>query len=145
MIAMALLLIRLAPLCPVEDAWVTSKFGMREHPIEHRKKLHRGIDFAAPKGESVRAIWNGVVVKSRSSRGGYGRIVVVQTGQLRVLYAHLSRRSVRQGDVVAAGDEVGLVGSSGASTGPHLHLGLFSKGGRVRNPNFVIGFCASET
>lgn len=142
MIAFALLLLRLVPACPVEGARVSSEFGMRDHPILNQRKLHRGIDLAAPKGAEVRAIWNGIVVKSKSSHGGYGRIVVIESGKRRVLYAHLSKRLVREGDAVVAGDVVGLVGSSGAATGPHLHLGIFGDGGRqVQNANFVARAC----
>lgn len=135
-----LLILRLAPVCPVDDAFMTSEFGMRNHPILRRRKMHKGIDFAAVKGTPVRSIWNGVVVKSRSTLAGYGRIVVVETEGTRVLYAHLSERKVARGDRVSAGDVVGLVGSSGASTGPHLHLGMY-RGRRAVNPSLLLAGC----
>lgn len=102
--------------------------------------MHRGIDFSAKVGTPVRAIWEGRVVKSRSTGGGYGRIIVIESGEMRVLYAHLSRLIVRKGDAVNPGDVIGLSGSSGASTGPHLHFGLFSSG-RARDPGPILSAC----
>ncbi len=140
MIALLLLLLTLAPVCPVDDVYISSEYGMRKHPISKQKKKHQGIDFAAIAGTPVRSIWPGRVVKSRGMRGGFGRLVIVETRRIRVLYAHLSSRSVVQGDVVSAGDVVGLVGESGVATGAHLHLGLFWRG-RPRDPGGLLALC----
>lgn len=134
-----LLTASLIPACPIGDMSVTSEYGMRTHPLSGRRKLHAGIDYAAPKGTDVRSIFSGTVVRSKN-RGGFGRFVVIRSGRVNVLYAHLSRRDVRVGDRIEAGQQVGLVGSSGASTGPHLHLGMY-KGGRAKNPSALMWNC----
>ena len=127
------------PTCPVEGR-ISSEYGMRTHPISKRKKKHYGIDFAASRGTDVRSVWPGVVVRSTWRRGGFGQFIVVESGAVRVLYAHLSSRAVRYGDVVAAGGLLGAVGSSGSSTGPHLHLQLRLRS-RWRDPGPALKLC----
>lgn len=108
---------------PLDGARVSSGFGMRSHPVLGYTRLHRGMDFAAPAGTPVYAAANGTVASARHE-GAYGRIVRLRhAGGVETRYAHLSRiapgiapgRRVRQGDVI------GAVGSTGLSTGPHLH------------------------
>jgi murein DD-endopeptidase MepM/ murein hydrolase activator NlpD len=92
------------------------------HPIYGTVRLHAGMDLAAPTGTPVKAAADAVVV-SAAAHGGYGLAVVLDHGgALATLYGHLSRLLVRPGDVVRRGDRIGLVGSTGASTGPHLHF-----------------------
>lgn len=100
---------------------ISSPFGMRVHPIGGQYSFHRGIDIPAPQGTPVIAAQGGVVVLSRY-QGSYGNYVVLSHPDgMRTLYAHLSSRSVSAGEVVSQGETVGLVGSTGNSTGPHLH------------------------
>ncbi|GIU85298.1 MAG: hypothetical protein KatS3mg008_2073 [Acidimicrobiales bacterium] len=106
---------------PVEGP-VVSGFGLRVHPIYQTLRLHRGVDFDAAHGDPVRAAGPGVVVAA-GWRGGYGNAVVVDHGNgISTLYAHLSETSVKPGDLVDRGTVVGKVGSTGLSTGPHLHF-----------------------
>lgn len=101
---------------------VTSPFGWRTHPITGRQHLHGGIDIAAPNGTPILAAKAGVVVISLygSSYGNY--VVLSHPDGTRTLYAHMSQRSVSAGDTVRQGQTVGLVGSTGSSTGNHLHF-----------------------
>ncbi len=118
---------------PVEGARRSSNFGMRFHPILGYSRMHRGIDFAAPTGTPVLASAGGRVVAAGWS-GGYGNLVAVQHGRNMVTrYAHLSRISVRLGETVAQGQRIGAVGSTGLSTGPHLHYEVWVDGKPV-NP-----------
>lgn len=101
---------------------VTSSFGWRTHPITGRQHLHGGIDIAAPNGTPILAAKAGVVVISQygSSYGNY--VVLSHPDGTRTLYAHMSQRNVSAGDTVRQGQTVGLVGSTGSSTGNHLHF-----------------------
>lgn len=101
---------------------VTSPYGWRTHPITGKHHLHGGIDIAAPNGTPVMASKSGVVVLSQygSSYGNY--VVLSHPDGTRTLYAHLSQRSVSPGETVSQGQTVGLVGSTGSSTGNHLHF-----------------------
>ena len=100
----------------------TSGFGMREHPILQTMRAHMGVDYAAPVGTPVISVADGVVAES-GFQGAYGNKVVIQhNAKQSTAYAHLSRISVRKGQTVKQGDIVGAVGSTGLSTGPHLHF-----------------------
>ena len=100
----------------------TSGFGMREHPILQTMRAHMGVDYAAPVGTPVISVADGVVVES-SFHGAYGNMVVIQhNANQSTAYAHLSRMNVRKGQAINQGEVVGAVGSTGLSTGPHLHF-----------------------
>ena len=100
----------------------TSGFGMREHPILQTMRAHMGVDYAAPVGTQVISVADGVVAES-GFQGAYGNKVVIQhNANQSTAYAHLSRISVRKGQNVKQGEIVGAVGSTGLSTGPHLHF-----------------------
>ena len=100
----------------------TSGFGMREHPILQTMRAHMGVDYAAPIGTPVISVADGVVVES-SFHGAYGNMVVIQhNANQSTAYAHLSRMNVRKGHAIKQGEVVGAVGSTGLSTGPHLHF-----------------------
>lgn len=107
-------------LMPVEG-WITSEFGMRRHPIARRFKMHNGIDIASPVGTPIKAPADGKVVFAGRS-GGYGNMLIVQHGYgVTTMYAHLNKFHVKEGQIVKRGDTIGEVGTSGYSTGPHLH------------------------
>lgn len=107
---------------PVPGSRFTSAFGHRVHPVLGTARMHDGVDFAAPSGAPIRAAAHGTVVFA-GPRGGYGNTVIVDHGNsLATLYAHQSVIHVIQGAVVTAGEVIGAVGSTGLSTGPHLHF-----------------------
>jgi hypothetical protein len=100
---------------------VTSSFGTRKHPITGVVKMHTGIDIGAPHGSPVVAVKDGYIVY-RGDMGAYGNAILIEHGDCRTLYAHLSRFNVKSGDKVHAGQRIGEVGTTGMSTGPHLHF-----------------------
>jgi murein DD-endopeptidase MepM/ murein hydrolase activator NlpD len=107
---------------PVPYSRRTSGFGMRLHPILHTQRAHTGVDYAAPTGTPVMSVADGVVTES-SYQGAYGNMVVIQhNASQSTVYAHLSRMNVRKGQTIKQGDNIGAVGSTGMSTGPHLHF-----------------------
>ena len=107
---------------PVPYSRRTSGFGMRQHPILHTQRAHTGVDYAAPTGTPVMSVADGVVSES-SYQGAYGNMVVIQhNANQSTAYAHLSRMNVRKGQTIKQGETVGAVGSTGLSTGPHLHF-----------------------
>ena len=109
---------------PVNFTRISSRFNLkRRHPILHKIRAHRGVDYAAPRGTAVKASGDGKVIFA-GRKGGYGRTVVVQHGSVyTTLYAHLSRfpKGIRSGKRVRQGQTIGYVGSTGLATGPHLH------------------------
>jgi murein DD-endopeptidase MepM/ murein hydrolase activator NlpD len=107
---------------PVPYSRRTSGFGMREHPILQIQRAHLGVDYAAPTGTPVISVADGVVTES-SYQGAYGNMVVIQhNARQSTVYAHLSRMNVKRGQSIKQGDVVGAVGTTGLSTGPHLHF-----------------------
>ena len=113
--------------------YVTSRYGYRNHPITGRYRLHEGIDFRAATGTRVYASKTGTVTFAASKRG-YGKTVSIQhEDDFSTVYGHLSRIYVSKGDFVKQGRVIGLTGSSGHSTGPHLHFEIRYKG-KSENP-----------
>lgn len=114
-------------------AGVTSSFGIRRHPILGFRRMHSGVDFGAGYGAPVYAATDGSIAYA-GRKGGYGNFIKVNhSGGLASGYAHLSRYAVRAGQRVRRGQVIGYVGSTGLSTGPHLHYELY-RGGRPINP-----------
>ena len=106
---------------PVSGLRLSSGFGMRKHPISGKYRMHKGLDFAGPSGSRVSAAGPGKVVYA-ARNGSYGNLVDIDHGNGVISrYAHLRKISVKKGAVVIAGQKIGEVGSTGASTGPHLH------------------------
>lgn len=106
---------------PIKNGAVVSGYGPRVHPIYGELKQHNGIDINGAMGEPMRASDNGLVILAEE-RGGYGLTVVIDHGnRLATLYGHMSRLDVRPGQLVQRGQPIGLVGSTGLSTGPHCH------------------------
>jgi murein DD-endopeptidase MepM/ murein hydrolase activator NlpD len=118
---------------PIEKGYISSKYGFRRDPFTGRKRLHKGIDFAGRKGTTVKAVAGGVV-QFAGRKGGYGNVVELDHGDgLVSRYAHLSVINVKLDQVVKKGNPIALVGSTGRSTGPHLHLEVL-KNGKQQNP-----------
>ena len=109
---------------PVNFTRISSRFSFsRRHPILHKIRAHRGVDYAAPRGTAVKASGDGRVVFA-GRNGGYGRTIILKHGSVyTTLYSHLSRFSngIRPGKRVEQGQTIGYVGSTGLATGPHLH------------------------
>ena len=113
---------------------IASGFGYRIDPIYRTRKMHKGLDFSAPTGTKIYATGDGVIKKVKRARWGYGTHVVIDHGYgYTTLYGHMSRASVKKGQRVKRGQQIGLVGSTGKSTGPHLHYEVAKNGVQV-NP-----------
>ncbi len=115
---------------PLPGARVTSRFGMRFHPIRKKWVMHHGTDFAAPRGTPIYASSSGVVIKA-GRKGHYGLYVLVRHDGFDTAYAHLSDIYVRPGQRIREKQVIGKVGSSGMSTAPHLHFEFIKAGRRV--------------
>ena len=121
---------------PLQFRRVSSRFGARYHPILHMWRAHEGVDFSAAYGTPVRATADGIVTRVGREDGGYGNLIEVRhPNGIRTRYGHLSgfARGLRPGERVAQGETIGYVGSTGLSTGPHLHY-EFLVNGRPTNP-----------
>ena len=125
---------------PINGARLSSGYGNRKHPILGYTKMHRGLDFAAPSGTPVFAAGDGVVEKA-GWNGSYGRYIRIRhTGTYKTAYAHLSgiNKNVRVGKRVLQGKIIGFVGSSGRSTGPHLHYEVLRNNKQVNPMNIKL-------
>ena len=112
---------------------ITSRFGYRNHPILRRRILHSGVDIANSVGTAVKAARNGRVIFA-GVKGTYGNTIIIDHGKgIKTLYAHLSRINVSNGSVVSQGNKIGSMGSTGRSTGRHLHFEI-QKNGTAVNP-----------
>ena len=122
---------------PVTQGWISSYFGHRADPFTGRNAFHRGLDFAGPSGAQVVAVASGVVTYSKD-RFGYGKTVEINHGGGYVTrYAHNQRVLVAVGDTVQKGQAIALIGSTGRSTGPHLHFEVLKQGRAVDPMSFV--------
>ncbi len=120
---------------PLDGARLSSSFGMRKHPISGYNKMHKGVDFAAPKGTPVYAGGNGVI-EYLGNNGGYGKYIRLRhNNEYKTAYAHLSgyKKGLSKGKRVNQGDIIGYVGSTGKSTGPHLHYEILFQNKQI-NP-----------
>lgn len=121
---------------PLEFSRVSSNFGSRFHPIKKTWRNHNGIDYAATTGTPIRTIGDGVIKESGWSNS-YGNVVYIDHGDNKVtVYAHMSRRDVKTGERVSQGQVIGAVGSTGMSTGPHLHF-EFRVNGEFKDPQII--------
>jgi murein DD-endopeptidase MepM/ murein hydrolase activator NlpD len=122
---------------PVTQGWISSYFGHRADPFTGRKAFHRGVDFAGPAGAQVVAVASGVVTYTKE-RFGYGKTVEINHGNGYVTrYAHNQRVLVGVGETVKKGQAIALIGSTGRSTGPHLHFEVLKQGRAVDPMSFV--------
>jgi murein DD-endopeptidase MepM/ murein hydrolase activator NlpD len=127
---------------PVEGARLTSPFGVREHPILGGRRAHKGVDLAAPRGTPVYAPADGYV-KMAERFGSYGNFIELEHGgEMETRYGHLSGFNVKEGEQVHKGDVIGYVGSTGRSTGPHLHYEVRIAGQAVDPSPYMV---VSET
>jgi murein DD-endopeptidase MepM/ murein hydrolase activator NlpD len=125
---------------PVENANFTSSFGIRSDPFQGRAAMHGGIDLAGPVGTPIYATADGVVARSEYNSGGYGNLVEIDHGPgIQTRYGHLSRLVARPGQRVQRGDLIGLMGSTGRSTGSHLHYEVRIDGRAVNPVPFMQG------
>lgn len=124
---------------PVRGHSINSKFGMRRLGGEPGQRMHKGVDIAAPKGTGVYAAAEGEVMRIGYDPAGYGNFIEMRhPNGMTTLYGHLSRVDVASGHAISPGQRIGLVGSTGYSTGPHLHFEV-RRGGVQVNPAKVVG------
>ena len=117
---------------------ITSPFGARYHPIRQAIVFHEGIDLAGPAGQNVYATGDGVVESVQINFSGYGNVIVIDHGfGYKTRYAHLKEIKVIEGQVVIRGDVIGTLGSSGLSTGPHLHYEVLYRGVQINPWNYL--------
>jgi murein DD-endopeptidase MepM/ murein hydrolase activator NlpD len=122
---------------PIDGARMSSRFGMRKHPILGYSRMHKGVDFAAPTGTPIYAAGRGRIGMA-GRNGGYGNYVRIDhNGDFSTAYAHLSRfaRGIQRGATVRQGQVIGYVGTTGASTGPHLHYEVLKRGEQINPMN----------
>ena len=123
---------------PLRNIKITSNYGERIDPITGKKSFHNGIDLRAVSGEDAFAMMVGLVIKTGSDKRS-GNYVILQHGDFTVSYCHLSKYYMKRGDCVRPGDVVGISGSTGRATGPHLHLTV-RMGRRHINPEILLLF-----
>lgn len=118
---------------------LASGYGMRIHPILKVRKMHKGVDFAAPKGTPIYATGDGVVVSVKTVFGGYGKHIEIDHGFGFVTrYAHMNEFKVRRGQKIKRGDLIGTVGNTGSSTAPHVHYEILKDGKFVNPVNYFF-------
>tara|TARA_B100000900_G_scaffold413917_1_gene439078 strand:+ start:257 stop:1558 length:1302 start_codon:yes stop_codon:yes gene_type:complete len=125
---------------PINGARLSSPFGMRKHPIDGFNKMHRGTDFAAPEGTPIMASGDGVIIKASWCGGGGNCVKIKHNSTYSTVYAHLSKFSgvSKVGNRVKQGQVIGYVGSTGKSTGPHLHYEVIFNGKRINSQTLKL-------
>ena len=125
---------------PINGARLSSAFGMRKHPIDGFNKMHRGTDFAAPKGTPIMASGNGIIKKAGWCGGGGNCVKIKHNSTYETVYAHMSKfaKGIKKGVRVKQGQTIGYVGSTGKSTGPHLHYEVIINGKKVNSQTLKL-------
>lgn len=124
---------------------MASGYGMRSDPFTKVRKMHKGMDFTAPRGTPIYASGDGIVVRADSRSSGYGKHIRIDHGfGYLSLYAHLYKYNVRKNQKVKRGDLIGFVGSTGRSQAPHLHYEIHKDGNRINPINFYYGSLTAE-
>ena len=125
---------------PINGARLSSSYGMRKHPIDGFNKMHKGTDFAAPMGTPIMASGNGIVKKAGWCGGGGNCVKIKHNSTYETVYAHMSKfaRGINNGVRVKQGQTIGYVGSTGKSTGPHLHYEVIVNGKRVNSQKLKL-------
>jgi len=128
----------ITPIKLTDNIKIASEFGMRNHPITKKEKMHNGLDFSAPLGTPIYAASNGVVTYA-DNEGGYGKLIVIKhANQYETKYGQLHKFNVTVGETVFAGNIIGSVGNTGMSTGPHLHYEILNNGKHI-DPKPLLG------
>ncbi len=122
---------------PVAGALISSGFGPRLHPVTQKNLFHSGVDLAAKKGSAVRSIGAGIIVFSKKYKGYGNLVVVLHSHGITTHYGHLAELSVDVGDRVGQGALLGTIGSTGLTTGPHLHFETRQSGAPF-DPNLLF-------
>ena len=125
---------------PINGARLSSAFGMRKHPIDGYNKMHKGTDFAAPMGTPIMASGSGVIIRARWCGGGGNCIKIKHNSTYETIYAHMKNfaRGIKEGIRVKQGQIIGYVGSTGKSTGPHLHYEVVVNGKKVNSQKLKL-------
>ena len=125
---------------PINGARLSSKFGMRKHPIDGFNKMHRGTDFAAKKGTPIMASGDGIIVRAKWCGGGGNCIKIKHNSTYSTVYAHMSKfaKGMKKGVRVKQGRIIGYVGSTGKSTGPHLHYEVIENGKKINSQTLKL-------
>ena len=125
---------------PINGARLSSAFGMRKHPIDGYNKMHRGTDFAAPMGTPIMASGNGIVTRARWCGGGGNCVKIKHNSTYQTVYAHMKSfgRGIKEGVRVKQGQIIGYVGSTGKSTGPHLHYEVIENGKKINSQKLKL-------
>tara|TARA_B100001063_G_C16560260_1_gene450598 strand:- start:129 stop:779 length:651 start_codon:yes stop_codon:yes gene_type:complete len=125
---------------PINGARLSSPFGMRKHPIDGFNKMHKGTDFAAPMGTPIMASGDGLIKKAGWCGGGGNCVVIKHNSTYKTVYAHMSKfaKGIRSGVRVNQGQTIGYVGSTGKSTGPHLHYEVIINGKKVNSQKLKL-------
>ena len=125
---------------PINGARLSSPFGMRKHPIDGFNKMHRGTDFAAPMGTPIMASGSGIIKKAGWCGGGGNCVVIRHNSTYTTIYAHMSKfaQGIKKGVRVKQGQTIGFVGSTGKSTGPHLHYEVIINGKKVNSQKLKL-------
>ena len=125
---------------PINGARLSSPFGMRKHPIDGFNKMHKGTDFAAPMGTPIMASGDGVVTRARWCGGGGNCIKIKHNTTYQTIYAHMKNfaRGIKEGSRVKQGQIIGYVGSTGKSTGPHLHYEVIENGKKINSQTLKL-------
>ena len=125
---------------PINGARLSSPFGMRKHPIDGYNKMHRGTDFAAPMGTPIMASGDGIIFRSRWCGGGGNCVKIKHNSTYTTVYAHMSKfgRGIKEGVRVKQGQIIGYVGSTGKSTGPHLHYEVIKNGKKINSQKLKL-------
>ena len=125
---------------PINGARLSSPFGMRKHPIDGYNKMHKGTDFAAPMGTPIMASGDGIIKKAGWCGGGGNCVKIKHNSTYQTVYAHMSKfaRGIKAGVRVKQGQTIGYVGSTGKSTGPHLHYEVIVNGKKVNSQKLKL-------
>jgi murein DD-endopeptidase MepM/ murein hydrolase activator NlpD len=125
---------------PINGARLSSPFGMRKHPIDGYNKMHRGTDFAAPMGTPIMASGDGIIKRARWCGGGGNCVKIRHNSTYETIYAHMKSfgRGIKEGVRVKQGQIIGYVGSTGKSTGPHLHYEVIMNGKKINSQKLKL-------
>ena len=125
---------------PINGARLSSKFGMRKHPIDGYNKMHRGTDFAAPMGTPIMASGDGVITRARWCGGGGNCVKIRHNSTYETVYAHMRNfaRGIKESLRIKQGQIIGFVGSTGKSTGPHLHYEVIKNGKKINSQTLKL-------